>query len=565
VSSSPLFDQKGVRWLVEADWQEALLDANGLNFASGPTEVVKDGPHRTVYRVDLPDVSLFVKRYRASGLRGWFAKLAGRSAARREFVRTKEVIRRSVPTVRAVAVGEPGLGSRSGDSFFVTEAVHHSCTLQEYCRATLPELPASERSRMRRKLVTSLARLCAASHDAGVLHDDLHAGNILVRLDTCDPRAGDDRLPQLLLIDLPGVSIGRPLDWRRSRSGLRMLCAGWRDLATRSERWRFWREYLRRRPRLRVSNPREVAREIWHDAFVYARKLLRRRDARALKTNRDFLAASTRDYSAHAVRDLAPEDLQRVLADPLAPLLANLRRPIKLSHGSIVVDAEFPLGGRQIRVAYKRSRVKRWWKSIFAGLRASRALQAWRLGHALLQRGIATARPLAVCEPRRFSLRSSSYLITEWIEGAENMHLYLWRVAERAAPERRRRARECAQSLGRLVGRMHAWDVAHRDLKGCNLVAVEGPNGVETRLIDLDGVRIVRRLGQKTKMRNLARIAVSAAAHPWLSRTDRLRFLRAYLRELPNGGPRWKQVWRDVTCHALKAQAALRRQGAQIA
>jgi tRNA A-37 threonylcarbamoyl transferase component Bud32 len=189
----------------------------------------------------------------------------------------------------------------------------------------------------------------------------------------------------------------------------------------------------------------------------------------------------------------------------------------------------------------------------------------WRLGHALIQRGIATARPILVCQPKRGLLPRDSYLATAWIEHAQNLHLYGWALARREPGERERRARHTAESLGRLLGRMHAWNVAHRDLKGCNLVAVEQPNSVDACLIDLDGVRLKRRLSRRERADNLSRLAASVHAHPWVSNTHRLRFLRAYLAVLGKSTGDWKDCWREIAVRSAREIERLQQLGKPVA
>jgi hypothetical protein len=93
---------------------------------------------------------------------------------------------------------------------------------------------------------------------------------------------------------------------------------------------------------------------------------------------------------------------------------------------------------------------------------------------------------------------------------------------------------------------MHVWEVSHRDLKAGNLAVVEQPGQTEVYLLDLDGVRLARRLSHSTRVRNLARMAVSLHLHGWVSRTLLLRFLLNYLqaRGLPRSD--WKPLWRAV-------------------
>lgn len=551
------------RWQVLADWQELLLGPQGLRLAEwldrGHAKIVKHGPHRTVYRVDLAHRAFFVKQYRCPDWRDSGRHLVRASASQREYQRTVEVSRRRVPTVTPVAVGERWRHGVIGENFLVTEAIPEACSLEEYLCERLPQLPPAGQAVMRRKLTKSLARLCAASHRAGVFHDDLHTSNVLLRLDTCHTAADDDRLPELHLIDLAGARLSGPLGWRQSRSSLVMLGAAWRRHASQADHWRFWRLYLAERPELSIDDPRRAALDVFERIGGQRRKVARGRDRRSLRNNREFYRMSGARTTGHAVADLPREEFERLLADPDAPLQAGAHRPLKLAHRSVVVQSELRLAGGATQAAYKRVRAKNWVKALAFLFRRSAAMEAWYLGHALLLRGIATARPLLVCEKRRFGLRSDSYLATQWIDGAINLHLYGWKLARANADERRRRARQTAVALGRLIGRMHAWHIAHRDLKGCNLMLVEREADVEAYLIDLDGVRVGRSLSFATQARNLARLATSIEAHPWATRGDRLRFVQAYLREMSPGKSDWKPLWRATAAKSLAITRSLTR------
>lgn len=263
--------------------------------------------------------------------------------------------------------------------------------------------------------------------------------------------------------------------------------------------------------------------------------------------------------------DALPEDeLIRLLGDPQRPLWRNLHRPVKIGHGSLIVEAELPLSCGPTRVAYKQYRPRTWWKSLCWAFRPSRAGSAWRLGHRLLACGIATARPLAICQPRRPWLFRTSYLATEWIEGAENLHVYGWRLAAVPTAQRLRRAARCAESLGRLVGQMHAAQIAHQDLKGANLLVAERADRVATYLIDVDGVRFRRRLGPGRRAANLARLAAGLEAHPWITRSLCRRFLRAYAAQFPPGVVVWKPLWRDVAARTRRIVRRRRRAGQEV-
>ncbi len=169
---------------------------------------------------------------------------------------------------------------------------------------------------------------------------------------------------------------------------------------------------------------------------------------------------------------------------------------------------------------------------------------------------MATAPAIAACQPRAWPSRSTSYLATAWIEGAENLHHFGWRLAAYGPDRRLRWAARCAESLGRLVGRMHAAGIANRDLKGVNLLVVQHGDDLQTYLVDLDGVRLTKGLSLKERAANLARLAVSVQAHQWVSRGVYRRFLRAYAAQFTPQTVAWKPLWRAV---AARAQAIIRR------
>ena len=109
-----------------------------------------------------------------------------------------------------------------------------------------------------------------------------------------------------------------------------------------------------------------------------------------------------------------------------------------------------------------------------------------------------------VVEPRTGGPRWESYLATEWVEG-DHLHDFAARVATLVPVDRRQTTRHTAVVLGRMLGRMHAWNVDHRDLKAQNLMLADRADKLTAYLIDLDGVRIVRSLTERRRARNLGR------------------------------------------------------------
>jgi len=78
---------------------------------------------------------------------------------------------------------------------------------------------------------------------------------------------------------------------------------------------------------------------------------------------------------------------------------------------------------------------------------------------------------------------------------------------------------------------------------------------VQCYLIDMHGVDIRRWLSTGRRVQNLSRLALSAEAHPWVTRTMRLRSLQTYCHAL--GAPDdWKALWTRI---AMRTRRLVRR------
>jgi tRNA A-37 threonylcarbamoyl transferase component Bud32 len=445
------------------------------------------------------------------------------------------------------------------DTFFISREIPNALPLDRFIKDVVEPLPKEKRGLQRIETIAGLARFVAQLHEAGLEHVDFHAGNILVQPG-----------PRFFLVDMSAVRFGKPLSWTASRENLTIICAEWFDRSTFAQRWRFWQAYLRHRPGLVVPGRKQVVEEFDHLSREYSRRIDRRRDRRVMRNNRDFYAIKKTlngSWTAHAVRDLPQAELEKLLESPDQLLSSNLNLPIKLGHSSVMVRADLQLDDGPQAISFKRSRAKTALKQFLNLFRGSRTMRGWRLGHALLSRRIVTPRPIFSCEPSRANwLHRTSYLATEWIDGAENLHLWCWKLAESLPAERAKSAIACARSLGSLVGRMHARQISHGDLKGSNILVAGGHDDLvdqplRTLLIDLDAVRIHKRLPRKRQIDDLMRLATSATAHPWISNSLRRHFMAAYIAEFPRNTACWKTLWKDIAGSSAKLIAKKRKRG----
>jgi serine/threonine protein kinase len=574
----------GVRWSLVPDLQQPLLDDAGLRLTAwlraGQAHVVKQGPHRIVYRVELPGLCFYLKHNRVNDTRAWLRQLVRPSKARQEYDSALEIAARGVPTVSPLALGEtPSL--HSGESYLITRDLQGCEPLNSLLAHTLPRLSPVRRTRVRQRLAAELGRLVARIHDAGILHNDFHAGNILARLGAHDQIA-------LFLIDLNSVRIGAPLDWQTSLDNLVMLNSWFVLRINRPDRLRFWKAYfLARGLGTWGQGPRACKRHLYLAAEIEQRTwqfnlaFWCRRDLRCLKNNRYYRQVAAPGVVGHAVTELDEDSLAPLLADPDEPFRRPGVRLLKDSPSSTVAELEMVVEGELRRVIYKRFRATSAFDPLAALLRRTPALRSWLHGQGFRERALPTARTLAVLHRTRWGMLAEGYLLTEKLTDAQELHVHLETLQRLPPDQRMTLVRGQIDRVARTIRDLHQRRLSHRDLKAANILvrrwdapppalAASHPTAplgllhmpeASVWFIDLVGVELFRSLPRSRKIQNLSRLNASFHNKPYLTRTDRLRFLRTYFNWGLIGQGNWKAWWREIEQATVEKIARNLRRG----
>jgi tRNA A-37 threonylcarbamoyl transferase component Bud32 len=556
-------DDGATGWWVRPGWREALLGPNGLRLdewrREGRLTTVKTGPHRAVYRVDLPAPAggVFVKHNLVPNLRARLRQWFRRGKSRNEARRAELLAGVGVPTITPVALGERRRRGFLLDNFLVTRALDDYQPLDRFVEHGLHALAPNRRARVRRLLAVELGVLTARLHQAGFVHIDFHAGNLLVGL-------GPDDRPRLAMIDLDALRTCRRLGDPAAIENLALLNHYFWIRSSRSDRMRFVRAYLAARGR-EPGESRPLAKAVEKSTRDWAERLWRRWGRRCLGTNKYF--RSQRGPTAWAVssRELDPGTVRRLLINPDAPFHDPDAVLLKDSRTTRVAVCTLSVEGRPTPVIYKRFNRKKLLDPIYTLFRPSRAWRAWQNGQHLLSRGVPTPTNLAVIgsssrRPRLLPHQywpHDTYLVTRKAEPAITVGEFARKVLPSLSPRERQGAiRRIAPALGGLLRLLHERSLSHRDLKADNIL-IEGPIDAPApslTLIDLVGVRIEFPISRHHQVQNLARLQLSLASAPGRTRADAVRFLRAYLPWALLPRDEWKKLWREVEHACLRKQ-----------
>lgn len=311
----------------------------------------------------------------------------------------------------------------------------------------------SHDSRARIEILAGVMKILAKLHDHGVVQNDIHLANFLLsegKISTIDGGA----------VERKGEG---PLPERSSLKNLAMFFAQFYprfdllidDVFRQYEEYRGWRpdEVRLRRFRSEVLRCRETRKRNYIS-----------------KTFRDctrFLCRSKFTRFEVCEREAYCNELAEIMEDPDRFIEAGLM----LKDGNSSTVALIRLVDRTLVI--KRYNIKSPWHGLRRAFRKSRAWQSWSNAHRMEFLGIPALKPVAMIENRMGPIRTTAYLITEFIEGPDALESLL------ADPN------GDLEAITRILQDLSDVQISHGDLKATNFVMTdEGPV-----MVDLDGMK----------------------------------------------------------------------------
>ncbi len=482
MNTCSMVDAGGTAWEVRADFFESFgrLCRLGISGAmAGPgVSTVKRTPERAIFRVELPGGAVYCKQYRAAGLWARIKALAGLEPARREWRVSLWLEERGVSVPQPLAVGRRRTGVWDVESWFLTREIPQVVPVETLVRGNEGKDWAAGGPAQRHALARNMARCLAGMHRSGLLHRDLHPGNLLVR-------PGDYGASTVYLTDFHRVSLvcapGRARRW----ANLAMFNIFFHDHATAAQRLCFLLEYLERSGDGRRAL-REAAETIERETRRLRRRLCRRRVARIGRSRRWYERVRGEGFCLHLSKPWGRESLCLLARRMSVP---EFWRDVHLveNTGAVMV-ARIPGAplGLDCDLRLVRYRIRSWPERILEQGGSSRALKAWKRAHEIRIRNFETPFPVAAVEFRRGGMLRESCYVSQWAENRETLEVFLarrWTAMDGRVRDR------FADAFCHYVNRLHRQGLDYRGLDGGGIL-VAGAEAFSWRWMLLDPLQM---------------------------------------------------------------------------
>lgn len=473
----------------------ALVESH-LESDSVAAEVMAENERRRLVTLRTPGggrwiLKHFARPSRRRAARG-IAQALGASPAEREWRALADLHR------RGLAVPEPlGLARLSRGEWLLVLARLEGVPLAQRLDDRAAGNPA---------MLAALGECVAQLHEADHVHGDLHIGNVLVTetgpalLDfqaASSPAPRRARLRDIASLDFSldhsGVSAAARAEMCEAALGSRGS-----DAARRRE-----------------------LREIERASRAHGQRYYRSRTRRCMRPGRLYARARRGPLRGMRCEEFPEEALFAALEAHREAVSRGGPAVLKCDHrgrvsavrvaGTDVVVKEVRKGGLAKRLADR--------------FRGSPARRAWLGSHGLRARGIGAARALAFVEVHTLFGPTASLVVLEDLRPARPAGAFL---SHEPGGDRR----EAIDALCTLAIRLHRRSVEHGDLQAHHVFFERGPDGLRTRLIDLEGVRFPRRLRDRQRVKALAELN-SSLHDDLVSASERRKAFRRYAAALP--------------------------------
>ena len=384
-----------------------------------------------------------------------------------------------------VAFGREKISLTTEREYIITKSIHDSITLIDYYKNIFNTFPRIEKKRIIREFAIFIRNL----HDKGILHSDLHAGNILVKTE-------NDKI-HFYLLDLYKVKKKSRLTARERCKNLALLNINFFTTIDDSLRYLFFKVYAN--GIIPDSQKIHYMKKIETISSSLAANIWLKRKKRCLQNNNLF--SHWQDKGTKIYIKKGWNNIQNVVASPERFFRDYGNKMLKNGRTATIVkvdrETDFPLFLKR----YNNKGIGYSLKNLFL---SSRAKNVWGNSYSFEMRGLPTPIALAYREDRRCRILKCSYIINEFITDGVHLNRFVEAWGDRLYDDKK----NIMILLGKLIQRMHFSGCFHGDLKWNNILLKEHNGHYNFYLTDLDGSKVKKRLKYKDCIKDIGRFSL---------------------------------------------------------
>ena len=462
-------------------------------------ETIKESRWRWAALLSLPDgARVFLKRDRTKDWMEYLKYLFFPSKGRKEFLIASQLERGNLNIPKPLGWMEKTRRGLIEESYYVSEAVGTG----------VPFIEEAAKSREPHAILR-LATTVRKFQDAGLFHQDLHAGNFLWEGDS------------LFLTDLHRTKMVKHLSQKQRLWNLAHLFHSLRSAWGEREQLQFLALYDERS----VSD-RQRREILFQKIYLVMDRLQKRqwrsRTKRCLKESTEFTVHTEKRVRYFHRRDFPMEQLKRLLEEHRDLVRKSSSSLIKNSP-EVVVSI---LDSRGEKICLKQFRYPHLWDRLKEHLRRSKGVKSWVAANGMRARGLPSLKPLALLERKNWVGLKESVLFMEALAEDQEMDRYVLKGFGNFNKKRR-----FIQTFAHWLGSLHKMDLYHKDMKTCNILVSERGETWNFHLLDFEDILTDEKVNQRKLFRNFLQLNTSTPKI--MTRSDRFRFFKEYLRLNP--------------------------------
>lgn len=527
--------------------------------------LIKENRVRSVISMPVTDINengIYIKYFKRGGYRDYVKYLFVPTRIRTEWEVGNALLNKNINTALPLAIAK-----KRTCSLLVTEAVTNSEDFMGFCQDRYQGALSGEKEAEKKKLLDKLSVFIRDIHEKGFCHYDLHTGNILIRFKKNQSPSIHDC--DLYLMDLHSVKIVKRISRSKRLYNLAQVFNSLSSILTKTDKLDFVRSYGSNALGSTIDE-NELVRQIESQSSRIRKIHYRSRLKRCLKESSAFAKKRSPGMKGF-FRKGYDTNLFTGLIEKHHNALVCGDKAIVMKRDSKTALTRFLLENEDIQsVVVKQYKVSCGMCLIKNIFRNSTGKKAWIAGNGLLAYGFNTPKPLALMEKKVLGITTDSYLIMEDARDCLEMDRYILKnfhaksgssqfndenhpisppsqggergevknfnttsldtgQLRQSSLGKIKKRRTFINNLAEAIGGMHNQNILHHDLKTCNIMVKEKDKSFYFTFLDFDKVSFEEEITIRKRVKNLTQMNLSTPK--LISTTDRLRFLKEYLRQ----------------------------------